>query len=352
VDSDASLRLGGLHVLEGLETEGEVGFTFAGTLERAEAINLRAEPRARNVGVRFRDLFSVAGVGGSAAFSKSWEILRDGPQPAALSRVLVQPAERPSEPGLREVIEDFATAVDELTGPGRELELESASGLGVRLLRSLSVALDARGASVEVPRFYLRPLGGKMVGRMSFTPRPEGRELRLRSEFTNVDFREMLPPELRDFRGDAQVSGSVVFAAVLSEEAATGGNPLQDVSARVDITEMGAEALERLLLALDPKGERPAFVRLRQALRLAGPRKVELRLERGFVSIDVELQGLARGLFGRYSLPRFNVSRLFASGPARAAFERLAPLLRLLDVLGAEAIEVSPDGSARFVRRR
>ncbi|MGD2174353.1 MAG: hypothetical protein PVJ27_03035, partial [Candidatus Brocadiaceae bacterium] len=52
VDSDVSLRLGELHVLEGLETEGEVGFTFAGTLERAEAINLRAEPRARNVGVR------------------------------------------------------------------------------------------------------------------------------------------------------------------------------------------------------------------------------------------------------------------------------------------------------------
>jgi len=349
--STGAVRPGRLAVVEGLDASGELAWDVEAALEPGDHLAFRIVPELRGVSAGFRSLAALHGLGGEAVFEKRWDIVQARPEPPSLSRDLV--ARQPAVPGeaLRARLGDFGTAVDELLARPQRLVLESASALGTTLVESLRVDVTARGAALSVPRFYLRPLGGKMVGRLSVTPGEGGREVRARGDFGAVDFRLLLPPELRDFSGDATVAGSFAVSAVAAPGTARARNPLKEISGRADVTHVGREALDRLLLALDPRGERPAVVRVRSALKLGSPRRVTARLERGFLSLKVELRGLASGLVSEYSIPRFNIAEAFALPMVTGAFHRLGVALRVLDALDADAIEMAPDGAVRFVRR-
>ena len=82
-------------------------------------------------------------------------------------------------------------------------------------------------------------------------------------------------------------------------------------------------ALDRLLLALDPRSANPALVRLRGALKLAGPSAAHARLQRGFLSGSVELQGTAGSLISQYTIP-INLSALFGMKMVDDALRKLA----------------------------
>ncbi|MFO7958578.1 MAG: hypothetical protein R6X33_15925, partial [Candidatus Brocadiia bacterium] len=349
--STGTLRPARLAVVEGLEASGDLAWDVEAKLEPGDYVAFRIVPEMREVSAAFRNLAAINGLAGQAVFEKRWDIVEARPEPPSLSRELA--ARRPVAPGegLRERLSDFATAVDELLARPQQLVLESASAMGMSLVESLKVEVTARGAALSVPRFYLRPLGGKVVGRLSVAPAVGGREVRMQGEFGGVDFRLLLPPELRDFRGDATVTGNFAVSAVAASGPAQVRNPLKEISARAEITHIGREALDRLLLALDPRGERPAIVRVRNALNLGSPRRVTARLERGFLSLNVELRGVASGLVSEYSIPRFNIAEAFASPMVTGVFDRLNLAFRVLDTLDADAVEIAPDGSVSFVRR-
>lgn len=349
--STGALRPGRLAVVEGLEASGEVAWDFRAGLAPGDHLAFRLVPELREVSAGFRNLAAVKGLAGQAVFEKRWDIVEARPEPPSLSRALV--ARRPAAAGedLRGRLSDFATAVDELLARPQQIVLESASALGMSLVESLKVEVTARGAALSVPRFYLRPLGGKVVGRLSVAPGDGGREVRMQGEFDGVDFRLLLPPELRNFAGDSTVGGNFACSAVVSAGRSEAHNPLKEISGRAEITHIGREALDRLLLALDPGGERPSIVRVRNALKLGSPRRVTARLERGFLSLNVELRGVASGLVSEYSIPRFNIAEAFASPMVTGVFDRLSLAFSVFDALDADAMEVAPDGSVRFVRR-
>ncbi len=337
--------------LAGLDAAGALAWKAEGRLEPGNYVVFRIEPDLRGVSGLFGGLMSVTGLAGQAVFEKRWDIVEAGREVPSLSRDLLAPT--PSLPGesLRARLRDFATAVDELLSRPQQLVLESLSVGDTRLLESLRLELTARGAALNVPRIFLRPLGGRLAGRLSVEPAEGGRELRLGGEFDGVDLRLLLPTDLRSFRGDATLAGNLSASALVAPGVTDVRNPLKEISGRVELTHIGPEALDRLLLALDPTGEQPAVVRARGALRLGSPRRVTARLERGFLSLTIELRGVARGLISEYTIPRFNVADAFISPAVADIFRRLEVTLRALDALDADAIEITPDGSVRFVRR-
>ena len=85
-----------------------------------------------------------------------------------------------------------------------------------------------------------------------------------------------------------------------------------------------------------------------QRTALASPLRLTVGLERGFLAMNVELQGLASSLITQYPIPRFNVSGLYDAPMVRDAFAKAAPAMTLLDLLDAELIETTADGTVRF----
>jgi len=348
--SEGTVRPGGLSVIEGLETSGEAGWKVELSLQGGEALRLRLEPRLNGLSVNYAGLLAVTDLTGGFGIEKRWDIIHAAPGGERLSQSLVA-EERPSPAaGLDDELAEYATGADQLLAPAEAIELGDVSVLGMDLVQGFRAELAAHGADVEARRFFLRLLDGKLTGRLSLQGGPEGRRLRVRGEFGGIDLGRMLPDRMAEFRGDSQVAGSFTLTALLAGREALSYNPIKDVSGRLSVTHIGPKALDRLLLSLDPEGENPSIVRLRKLLKLGGPRGVDVRLQRGFVSIEVELQGLPRGLGKRYSIPRFNVGRALSSEKVLAVWQRAAPLVDLLGVIEVDGISISPDGTAGFVR--
>jgi hypothetical protein len=341
-----------------LKCSGEASCDLNLALVAGQRLALVLSPRLDNVSVAFRNLFALEGLGGNFGLSQDWRIVSaEEAAPAPLTQSTIAQPTAPSASAIRPALPEFGTAADELIPPDQVLTLRSASLFGMPLVSNVTARIEAQGAAFSVPGFYLQPLGGELVGSASFlalpaagAPAGSGRELQVEGEFAGVDLRLLLPPDLRDFSGDSQIDGSFMLSAVVSPPPAgeLAYNPLKDVMARLEVTHIGAEALDRLLLGLDPKAANPSIARTRQALGFAAPVSVSGSLERGFAGADVELQGLASNLVTDYSIPRFNVAQLFETKLVTDIFRKAAPILSALNLLDAERLEVSPDGSVRL----
>jgi hypothetical protein len=343
--------LGGLRLAEGLAASGEVGWDLAMELRGGERLAARTRPRFEGCSLALGDLLAVRGLNGRFDFSKELRIeaARDV-APSALSQTLIAPEPQPAPAGLRGAVPEFATAADELAARPERLTVDSITALGVEVVRDAGLELEVEGGAVSVPRFYLRPLGGSLVGRGALVPGAAGREVHVQGELAGVDFRLLLPPALREFRGDSRANGSFRLDARLAGAGPgrEGASLMKDVGASIDVTYVGAGALDRILLALDPRGGNPGIVRIRRALKLATPKRAAASLHRGFVEAHVELQGLASGLVSEYSIPRFSIVPLLEAEVVERHLQRAAPAFVLLDLLDAERLELTPEGSVRL----
>ena len=190
-----------------------------------------------------------------------------------------------------------------------------------------------------------------MVARMGAWRAGNAYEIYAESEFDGLDVRQMLPPHLRDIKGDSSMSGNMRAEMSLRLPGAEGEqpvvNPIKEVSARLTVTHIGPEALDRALLLVDPKAENPNIVQMRGRLGLASPRRGYAELRRGFVSGEVELQGLVSGLVDGYALPRFSIVQAFASARAGRYLSRFAEMMSrsriALDAVGADDILLRED---------
>jgi hypothetical protein len=346
--AEGTLEPGALKLVEGLESSGGLALGLDATLEPGRSLKVAFAPAMHNFSASFRDLFALRGLDGGFTYARQWQIAEAGAGSGAegLSQGLIRRPPVSAPPGIEQAFPEFATAVDELVDHAAGVSMASLSVLGAQVVEGLNVRLLANGSTLLVPRFAMRLLGGLTVGTAAFAPADGGRELRAQGEFTQVDFRWLLPAELRDFSGDSRISGSFSFSTLLGS--ATGGSPLKDISAGLDLSHIGPVALDRLLLALDPRSANPALVRLRGALSLAGPSSAHARLQRGFLSGSVELQGAAGSLVSEYAIPPFNLSGLFGMKMVDDALRKLAPAMQALDLLDATRIELTPEGGVRL----
>ncbi len=350
LDSQGTFRAGELPPLAGLALGGAVGWDFRAALSAGEALAVAARPRLEGLSVRFRDIAAVEGVNGSLRFEKAWRIVRADDEAAPLSQELIAAEPQRAGPGLLAGLPEYGGAADRLAAPGEELTVGAVSVLGTELLRDGGLTMEVRGARLAVPALYAHPLGGRLVGRGSFLLGPEGPEASVQGEFTGVDMRRLLRPGLREFGGDPEVSGTVAVSAVLAPPPAGEGqyNVLKDIAGRLELTEVGSDALDRALLALDPEQSNPMILRARSGLLLARPSGASASLQRGFLTGSVRTRGLLGRLLADYSLPRIDLAPLFEVRPLSDAFRRAAPALAALRVLEAERIEVHGDGAVRL----
>lgn len=349
-----------ISMLEGWEGGGAAGASFGLVLEAGRNLELSGLVRLDNLTVAAADLFRVDGLSASVPVAKRWRLLtrRQVPLSPTLSDE-VAGARSPAEPGAAWMQQGMAPAITQLLEPEDDLTLRSVSVLGRTLVEELSLCVRLEPDSFRVPRAHMRVLGGQVIGRTAAWTEEGGVRLFLEGEFDRLDVRRMLPPELRDFRGDSSVSGTARAELALRNfmdavEPADGSapvrtrNPFRDVRGLLDVTHIGPEALRRATLVVDPRAENPSFVQLRRALALASPRSVRLRSRAGFVEGEVQLQGLFGRLLRSYPVPRLSITEAFGLERAGEYFGLLSQAVdaaRLpLEALAAEQIVLSEDG--------
>jgi hypothetical protein len=353
---DAELAAGGrvapgeVGVPGGLALDGELGCELEVALAAGEELTVAARPEFRGFSASLDDVFAVAGMDGGLSFAKSWSVLPPGRRrKPPLSRRVLEGAPVAEPPGMLGALPEFGTAADRLLSSGEGLSLRAVSVFGRDIMRHAAADVTMTGGRLSVPSFRLDLLGGRLVGAARFGPGSAGRQASVQGEFAGVELKGMLPADLRAFPGDSRINGSFSFGADIgATKDGAPRSPIKDISARLDVTQIGPAACDRALLALDPRGANPSIVSTRRALAVASPLRAEASLERGFVSLSVALQGLAAGLVTEYAVPRFSVAQLFEAAPVNRALSRGAAAFAALGVLDADRIEVSEEGAVRF----
>jgi len=350
LSSSGSLRLGALPTPDAISADGDARWDVAVDLTGGDTLSVRLTPALASVSVGWGDLFDVQGVNGRAILRKEWRVGRSGeaaPAARALSWDVLADSWSRRREGPGATLTEFGTAADGLLPPDGWLTVDRVLALGKEVVRNAVLHLSIEGATLSVPRFHMESLGGRVMGTARLGRSPGGRRLEVRADFSGIDFRGMLPPGMRDFPGDSRIDGNAGLSVAVGADGADAQAVLRDVAARADVTRIGSRALDRLLTVIDPQAANPNFARLRKALLLGSPRQAAGELRRGFVTMSVEIQGLAGRLVREYAIPRFSVAGLFTAEPVARALQMMAPALSALDILDTRRLQVGEDGSVR-----
>jgi hypothetical protein len=195
-----------------------------------------------------------------------------------------------------------------------------------------NVRVDAGfdGTSLIVNRVSADLLGGSFWARSTLLPLPDALDFTANVEVLDLDMAQLSREPLSGdshVSADAQTSLKVRTDGKLSAEGL-----LDELEARFHLTRLGAQALDRLISYLDPKGEDPSMVQVRGLLReprvaaaVKNP-QVSLQVSHGILDADIALPGVK---FIDVAIPirGISVKNLLNMAGVRKSLEGLVPAL-------------------------
>jgi hypothetical protein len=143
--------------------------------------------------------------------------------------------------------------------------------------------------------------------------------------------------------GDSSISATIGLTTILQN--ATGAVDLSRLEFNLQITHIGKEALDRLLVFLDPEGSRPTISMARAQLKYANPSKVTVEVARGQLNLTIHFQG---SLIPTFRLDRIPIAKMKNIEKLTAAIPNWENLAKILTVIGAKTYSFTPEGEMVF----
>ena len=200
-----------------------------------------------------------------------------------------------------------------------------------------------------IDHFQMDALGGTIQGDLNVTQDEGVFQMLAGLAFSGVRADELiptlkgeLPPE------ETEISGSLRVRVPLSENYR---RVLDDLQFSLNLSHIGAKAMERFLYALDPRESNERIVQQRELLRIGTPKWIALDIGNGSLSLSGEVE--AKGV--RIDLPRIrrlNIANLALQQDLEQYVTRLGPVLKALRLLSADTIETGPEQRIRLSRSR
>jgi hypothetical protein len=237
------------------DLEGQVGLELAlrGPVQGPKPMQITGRLRFHQINFRQGGLVSVTGIEGELPIDNKVVLSAPLPLPGTAE-------ERPSPFGERryELLAPF-TPPPNLTIA--EVRLAGA-GMPEIKLDDLELTWGVTGGGLQIWRLATKVLGGSLVGRIKLLLTGDVPAFNLQFEFSDVNvgylIEGIVPTEGSEINGDLRLSGS--------------GADLNDLLTRFDlegsvnITRIGKEVLDKMLLFLDPEGTNPSITQVRNLL--------------------------------------------------------------------------------------
>ena len=219
---------------------------------------------------------------------------------------------------------------------GRRISIEYVK-VGPLTIQHLSKNVAFQQQTLRFQNLAMNLLGGGIGGNFAITA---DHPLRLSGgfEFTNLDINQLLTQHNQIAR-DSEITGTVALDAILKDQ--TGAIDLSRLAFRVNITHIGKEALDRLLIAIDPEGSNPTISNARAQLKLANPSQVDLEIGRGQLEMTIAFRG---ALLPTLELHRVPIGKMKHIEKLTAAIPNWEDLMPLVNMIGAVTYGLGPDG--------
>ena len=351
-DTDLSKFMEGLTLKGNLEANTEIDLTGG------KEIKVRSLIKTSGLDIHLGEMFQIKNLQSHLNLEKMYRLV-DGaenvsniepPLPPLSVEVLNPKIDARSNSEARESVAH--RLMDDLQGrltSRRSLSFESA-----RIqLGPLPIKLSNHGLEFRLKRslptidyFQLDLLGGTVIGSLSISAQGKAFALEADFSFSGLNANSLftdVTPGLSD--EEAELSGQIALRIPISTDSRL---VLRDLRAGILLTHIGSKALERFLYAMDPYESNETLVRQRNLLRVGTPRRIELRVRHGNLSMsgEVEVKGVSVEL---PRIERLSIADLPVGQQLEDGLSALAPIVDILRTMSADSIHLGPEGAMRFV---
>ncbi|MBF0189755.1 MAG: hypothetical protein HQL99_01235 [Magnetococcales bacterium] len=214
---------------------------------------------------------------------------------------------------------------------GRRLRIDSLELGGVRA-EQIAMDVSFQDGTIRGQNLEMALLGGTIGGTVLLEGSKPARMDAL-LEGVAVDLNRLLPPG-EGVAGDGAVNFVSRLAIRFDRE--RGKLNLGRTEISILFTRIGKEALDRLLLFLDPKESNPAIVNARSKLSYANPSGLDLQLSRGTIKLKIDFR---EGVVSTLNIDRIPLGVLGRFEQIQTHLLPVENLARLLEWLGVAHLE-------------
>jgi len=209
--------------------------------------------------------------------------------------------------------------------------------LGIVTIRNFSTYAGFDRNAFKIQNLAMNVLGGGMGGNLVVST-GHGFGLSGRFEIAHLDLNNLLEERLK-IVGDSLVDATIGISVFFDES--TGTLDLSRTELNLFITHIGAKALDRVLVFLDPDGSNPTLVNARSQIKLANPSRVTIQLTRGMMSLEILF---SEGIVPPFRMNRIPVGKLKNVQGVTAHIPHWEDIRALMVLLGAETYGVDEQG--------
>lgn len=235
---------------------------------------------------------------------------------------------------------DVITQLKRLSGTEKTLTIKRLQA-GTLAMENVSIQLHFDQHALKLQNMAMNLMGGGLGGHFIVSAEQPPRASAW-LEAAHLDINQLLDPADR-IKGDSEIAATIGLSALLNEK--TGALDFSRSDLQLHITHIGKEALDRLLVFLDPQGSNPTLANARSQLKLANPSNVTIEIARGLLSLTIRFQSR---LVPTFMMERVPLAKMTNVERMTAAIPNWEDVAGLLHMLGAEAYAISPEGEVTF----
>ena len=325
-----AINKGTRQFLQGIQASGALLSTLTLKMIPREKIELDGEVAFDRFNAQIPDAVQMTGLNGRFPFNKT----------LFLNRSLVPPLEKSflaSRKGFFTQLRDFSRNKNNLT-----IKEVRASGQRVSNI-AFDLLYDKNRLMAE--KFLFDILDGSVAGNLFVIPTPDGPELRFSTEFAGLNMGALTGRTKITEKAESEIDGNLQLGVKLKQGQGSEPISLDQISAKIAVTRIGAETLDRMLLFLDPEESKPALVDTRAKLKLASPHRIVITVENGNLSVSAWLKNKVMGdIIKVPDLKRVPITSLKEFRNLADQLKTLTGLRDALIYLAARGIEFSEDG--------
>lgn len=316
--------------LQGIQASGTLAATLGLKMVPGEMVEVDGNVEFDQFNARIPDVVQVTGLNGRFPFNKT----------LFLERVLVKTLTESflaSRKGFFTQLRDFSKHKNNFTIKEIQVRNQRISNIGLDLL------FKNNGLLVE--KFLFDVLDGSVAGNLFLIPTPEGPELSFSTEFAGLNLGALVGRSKAAEESESEIDGNLQMGLKVKQGQESEPISIDQIHAKIAITRIGAETLDRLLLFLDPEESKPAIVDTRAKLKLASPHRIIITVENGNLSVEAWLKNKILGdIIKAPELKRVPITRLKQFRDVTGQLKTLTGLRDALKYLAARGIEFTEEG--------
>ncbi len=340
----------------GVEVAGTGNVGLRLNLTGGKNLAVHATAATRDLGLKLKNGTTVEGMTADLLFDRTYALARAAETGwTPLSASLVRPL--PLQRGATGAAELANRVREDLRGQvqgSRRFTIRRVTLAGAKVpleLTALEGDLLLTPEEMGLSFFQTEALGGTLRLRGMLDLRPEVPALSTACSFSNLETFLLLPPDVRQRSRTRGEETAVTGELSLDAPLATGQRELlEGIRMRLNLRRIGRETLERALFSLDPYERNEQVVAQRKLLRNGNLNWLRAGTLDGSFSLEGEVQ--VKGI--NVTLPpveRIRLAEMPLKKQMATTLSGIQKLRRLLDLVRADTIKISPEGKISLTRR-